>query len=78
MKKGKISNEDGTPTLTCNFHNSCFRLEDGACTKWVTGALGMENSFVSGLMGKVGGEQSDIKAYNVMENEDGSLLIEQE
>eukprot|EP00977_Amphora_coffeiformis_P012615 scaffold3181_cov167-Amphora_coffeaeformis.AAC.4 len=76
MKKGKISTEDGTPTLTCNFHNSCFSLETGACTKWVTGALGVQNKFVSGLMGKVGAEKQDIKAYSVTENEDGSLTIE--
>lgn len=77
MKKGKISmDENGTPTLTCNFHNSCFSLESGTCTKWVTGALGVQNSFVSGLMGKVGSEKQDIKAYSVTENDDGSLTIE--
>ena len=41
----------------------------------MTGALGVKNSFVSGLMGKVGGEKQDIKAYSVTENEDGSLTI---
>jgi hypothetical protein len=27
MKKAKISVEDGTPTFTCTFQNSCFELE---------------------------------------------------
>ena len=76
MKKGKISVDEGTPTLTCNFHNSCFSLETGACTKWVTGALGVKSGLIAGIMGKVGGEQKDIKAYTVTENEDGSLTIE--
>jgi nitrite reductase/ring-hydroxylating ferredoxin subunit len=35
LKRGKIStNGDGaTPTITCRFHNSCFSLETGKCTK---------------------------------------------
>ena len=35
MKKGKISVKDGQPTLTCNFHNSCFEMKTGRCTQWV-------------------------------------------
>lgn len=77
MKKGKIeAGADGVPVLTCNFHNSCFKMNSGECTKWVTGALGVENGFVSGIMGKVGSEKSDIKSYTVTDNGDGTLSIE--
>jgi nitrite reductase/ring-hydroxylating ferredoxin subunit len=32
MKKGKIeAGADGVPIITCNFHNSCFRMDSG---KW--------------------------------------------
>lgn len=34
MKKGAITVENGQPTITCNFHNSKFSLNDGACTAW--------------------------------------------
>jgi|EP01082_Thalassiosira_pseudonana_P011753 nitrite reductase/ring-hydroxylating ferredoxin subunit len=78
MKKGKVSNDGGTPTLTCSFHNSCFELGTGKCTKWVSGALGVENGFISGIMGKVGGKQQDVKAYFVMEEADGSLVVSSE
>jgi nitrite reductase/ring-hydroxylating ferredoxin subunit len=76
MKKGKISVEGGVPSITCSFHNSCFELESGKCTKWVTGALGKDNKLVAGVMGKMGGEKKDLKAYTVTEQEDGSLVIE--
>jgi nitrite reductase/ring-hydroxylating ferredoxin subunit len=76
MKKGKIATEDGKPTLTCNFHNSCFELESGKCTQWVTGALGFKSGILGSVMGKVGGQKQDIKAYKVTVQEDGSLLIE--
>lgn len=77
MKKGKIeSGPEGVPEITCSFHNSCFNMQTGACTKWVTGALGVENGLISGIMGKVGSDQSDVKAYTVTENADGTLSIE--
>lgn len=76
MKKGKVTSEGGEPTLVCNFHNSCFRLQDGKCTKWVTGALGLQNGLVAGIMSKVGSDQQDIKAYTVKEMKDGTLSIE--
>jgi nitrite reductase/ring-hydroxylating ferredoxin subunit len=75
MKKGKISNDDGVPTLTCNFHNSCFEMTTGKCTKWVTGALGKQNEFIGGIMSSVGSEQKDIVAYSVSEAEDGTLRV---
>ncbi|KAL7496790.1 hypothetical protein ACHAWT_007173 [Skeletonema menzelii] len=78
MKKGKIEVDGGKATITCNFHNSCFDMKTGKCDKWVTGALGVENGFVSGLMNKVGGEKSDIVAYYVTEKEDGSLTVSSE
>ena len=34
MKKGAIDVENGKATITCNFHNSKFSLEDGSCTQW--------------------------------------------
>jgi hypothetical protein len=44
----------------------------------VSGALGVENGFISGIMGKVGGKQQDVKAYFVMEEADGSLVVSSE
>ena len=41
----------------------------------MTGALGVENGLISGIMGKVGSDQSDVKAYTVTENADGTLSI---
>jgi hypothetical protein len=41
----------------------------------VTGALGVENGLLSGMMGNVGGKKSDVRAYKVKENRDGSLTI---
>eukprot|EP00986_Skeletonema_menzelii_P021321 scaffold34052_cov154-Skeletonema_menzelii.AAC.2 len=75
MKKGKISNEGGVPTLTCNFHNSCFEMKSGKCTQWVTGALGNENELIGGIMSSVGSKQKDIVAYSVSEAEDGTLIV---
>lgn len=77
MKKGKIDNgPDRVPDITCKFHSSCFNMQTRSCTKWVTGALGMESGLVSGIMGKVGSDKSDVKAYTVTENEDGTLSID--
>lgn len=78
MKKGKIEVNGGKATITCNFHNSCFDMKTGKCDQWVTGALGVENGFISGLMNKVGSEKSDIVAYYVTEKEDGSLTVSSE
>ena len=78
MKKGKITVENGEPTLTCSFHNSCFEMKTGKCTKWVTGALGNENEFISGVMSSLGSEQKDIMAYHVSEESDGSLIVTSE
>ena len=79
MKKGKIGvDESGNPTLTCSFHNSCFEMKTGKCTKWVTGALGTQNELISGIMSSVGSEQKDIVAYFVSEEEDGSLTVRSE
>ncbi|KAK1735563.1 Rieske protein [Skeletonema marinoi] len=75
MKKGKISVEGGVPTLTCNFHNSCFEMKSGKCTKWVTGALGNQNELIGGIMSSVGSKQNDIVAYSVSEAEDGTLVV---
>lgn len=44
-------------------------------TKWVTGALGVENGLISGIMGNVGSKKSDVKSYSVTENGDGTLTI---
>ena len=75
MKKGKISNEGGVPTLTCSFHNSCFEMKSGKCTKWVTGALGNQNELIGGIMSSIGSEQKDIVAYSVSEADDGTLIV---
>ena len=63
------------PTLTCNFHNSCFEMKSGKCTQWVTGALGNENELIGGIMGSVGSKQKDIVAYSVSEADDGTLIV---
>mmetsp|Transcript_3981 Transcript_3981/g.8803 ORF Transcript_3981/g.8803 Transcript_3981/m.8803 type:complete len:1045 (+) Transcript_3981:92-3226(+) len=77
MKRGKISVDEDTkqPTLTCSFHNSCFELKSGKCTKWVTGALGSQNDVIAGIMGSVGGERKDIVSYAVSEEGDGTLVV---
>jgi len=76
MKKGKITiDENGKPILTCSFHNSCFEMETGKCTKWVTGALSIENEVISDIMGSLGNEKKDITAYYVLEEEDGTLTV---
>ena len=40
-------------------------MKTGKCDQWVTGALGVENGLISGLMNKVGSGKSDIVAYDV-------------
>ena len=78
MKKGKIEIENGTPTITCNFHNSKFSIEDGKCTAWCTGVLGMPNSgFLGGMMGAVGGEKNTpATTYKVSITEDNKVMID--
>mmetsp|Transcript_51535 Transcript_51535/g.122568 ORF Transcript_51535/g.122568 Transcript_51535/m.122568 type:complete len:185 (+) Transcript_51535:84-638(+) len=76
MKRGKIEDSADGPILTCNFHNSCFKMKTGECTKWVTGAMGFQNEFVAGLMGGVGGDKQDIKAYTVSDPGDGYVWVE--
>ena len=81
MEKGTIVNESGgetAPQLQCPIHNSRFSLKTGVCTQWVTGVLGYDNTLASGLARKVGGEKQNVKAYSVVENEDGSLTIDYE
>ena len=78
MKKGNVEVKGGKTTITCNFHNSCFDMETGKCDQWVTGALGVENGLMSGLMSKVGSEKKDTVAYYVTENDDGSLEVSSE
>ncbi|KAL3822268.1 hypothetical protein ACHAXA_005901 [Cyclostephanos tholiformis] len=75
MKKGKVTVEEGEVVLTCSFHNSCFEMTTGKCKKWVTGALGRQNELISGIMSSVGSDKKDIKAYLVLEGEDGSLSV---
>ena len=44
MKTGTITNSTSageSPILTCKFHNSQFRLEDGQCVNWCTGVMGI-------------------------------------
>lgn len=57
MKRGKIEDGEDGPTITCSFHNTCFSMKTGECKRWVTGAMGFENDFVSGIMGSLGGER---------------------
>ena len=78
MKKGKINpnGPGGAPEITCNFHNSCFNMKTGKCNKWVTGALGVENKFISGIMSKAGSGQKDIQAFSVKTEKDGSVFLE--
>lgn len=55
MKKGVIEVKYGVPTITCNFHNSVFDLNDGSCKQWCTSVLGIPNSGMFGsIMGSVG------------------------
>mmetsp|Transcript_74730 Transcript_74730/g.206921 ORF Transcript_74730/g.206921 Transcript_74730/m.206921 type:complete len:181 (+) Transcript_74730:58-600(+) len=77
MKRGKIEKGQDGPILTCSFHNSCFNMKNGKCTKWVTGVLGFENDIVGGLMGNVGGQKTDIRAYKITDHGDGYLWLEE-
>eukprot|EP00435_Cladocopium_sp_Y103_P033828 s755_g8.t1 len=56
-------------------HLARFNMKSGVCTKWVTGALGFQNDFISGVMSNVGSEKKNVQAYEVVEAEDGSLSI---
>ena len=77
MEKGKILENNGdAPQIQCPLHNSRFDMKTGACIQWVTGVLGFESKMVSGVARKVGGEKRDIKAYRVIENDDGTLTID--
>ena len=77
MKKGKIEIENGTPTITCNFHNSKFSIEDGKCTAWCTGVLGVQSGFVGGLMGAVGAQKNTpATTYKVTITEDAKVMID--
>lgn len=71
-----ITERDDEPEIQCAFHNSRFSLKTGMCTKWVTGALGFDNKLISGVAQKLGGEKRDVRAYRVVENENGSLTID--
>ena len=77
LEKGKIVFPELShdPEIRCLFHNTRFNLKSGACTKWVTGAFGFNNSVVGGLAQKVGGEKRDLRSYKVISNsEDGGSL----
>jgi nitrite reductase/ring-hydroxylating ferredoxin subunit len=76
MEKGSIVTDGDTPQIQCPIHNSRFSLKTGVCTQWVTGVLGYDNKLASGLARKVGGEKQNVKAYSVVENDDGSLTID--
>ena len=76
FEKGKIFSEGTEPEIRCAFHNSRFNLKTGMCTKWVTGALGYDNKLIGGVAQKIGGEKRDLKAYKVIENDDGSLTVD--
>mmetsp|Transcript_83143 Transcript_83143/g.174056 ORF Transcript_83143/g.174056 Transcript_83143/m.174056 type:complete len:197 (+) Transcript_83143:194-784(+) len=75
MKRGRIEKGEDGPTITCNFHNTCFKMKDGKCTKWVTGAVGFESDLVGGVMRNLGGEKKDIDAYEVVPSSDGYLWL---
>lgn len=69
MKTGEIEvGDNGVPTITCKFHNSKFQLNDGTCTEWCTGVLGIKNTgFFGDIMSNVGGERNTpAKTYTVM------------
>jgi len=76
MKRGKVERGDDGPRYVCSFHNSCWKMKTGECTRWVTGALGVENEFISGVMGSIGGQKSDIATYEVEDAGDGYLWLE--
>eukprot|EP00419_Tripos_fusus_P022482 CAMPEP_0172724066 /NCGR_PEP_ID=MMETSP1074-20121228/85105_1 /TAXON_ID=2916 /ORGANISM="Ceratium fusus, Strain PA161109" /LENGTH=177 /DNA_ID=CAMNT_0013550429 /DNA_START=125 /DNA_END=658 /DNA_ORIENTATION=+ len=78
MKRGPIETIDGEVQLRCNFHNSCWKMKNGECTRWVDGAMGFQNDFIGGIMKNAGNEKSDLGAYTVTENEDGSLSLEKQ
>eukprot|EP00928_Gymnodinium_smaydae_P020627 TRINITY_DN17977_c0_g1_i1.p1 TRINITY_DN17977_c0_g1~~TRINITY_DN17977_c0_g1_i1.p1 ORF type:complete len:233 (+),score=20.09 TRINITY_DN17977_c0_g1_i1:42-701(+) len=76
MKRAAISQGSDGPEITCNFHNSCWKMRSGECTKWVTGALGFQNGLVAGVMNGLGGAKSDLPTYRVVDVGDGYLWVE--
>lgn len=77
LERGNIySDTTDEPEIRCAYHNSRFGLKTGTCTKWVTGAMGFESKLVGGVVQKIGGNKRDLKAYQVTENDDGSLTID--
>ena len=69
--------ENGTPTITCNFHNSKFSLNDGKCTAWCTGALGIPGTgFLVKAMGNLGGATNSPATVYPVTVTDGKLFLE--
>jgi len=77
MKKGAITATPSGPTITCNFHNTIFSLEDGSCKQWCTKVLGIPGTeFVANAFGKVGGApNSPATTYPVI-SDDGKLFVQ--
>jgi nitrite reductase/ring-hydroxylating ferredoxin subunit len=77
MKKGSIGMSGGSPTITCNFHNSVFDLNDGSCKEWCTGVLGIPNSGMFGnIMGAVGGAKNSPATTYLVTVSEGKVYID--
>lgn len=77
MKRGRIEEtiEEG-PTITCNFHNSKFSLENGECKDWCPRCFYIPGTeFIAQATAKSGGpEWSSAKVYPV-EIVEGRIVI---
>jgi nitrite reductase/ring-hydroxylating ferredoxin subunit len=69
MKRGTISSgvNGDDPTITCNFHNSVFSLNDGSCKTWCSKVMGIPGTeWIASASGKFGGlEYSPATVYKV-------------
>ena len=74
--QGPITIENGQATITCNFHNSKFALEDGKCTAWCTGAFNIPGTgFLGKAMGNFGGATNSPATVYRVEVTDGKIFL---
>jgi nitrite reductase/ring-hydroxylating ferredoxin subunit len=52
--------DDGSgPCITCKFHGSKFKLEDGSCVEWSESVMGIPGTkFLGNIVGNVGGAKN--------------------
>ena len=77
MKKGAINSTPNGPTITCNFHNSVFSLEDGSCKQWCSSVLGIPGTgFLASVSSKFGGSANSPATVYPVTIEDQKLFLD--